>query len=284
MTTTEDRSFPNKVVRVDIPRSSFNAQLQNLVPRIGWLANTSVLPKGNTIYDLGSNTLYFSNGIKWIPIANAESFMTTTDLLCPPDKIVAIGPSTFVTGADVGIAMVPRGDGGVSLSAPDLLPSGGNCRGPYAVDLQIQRLTATQIASGANSGIGSGINNEASGQASHVAGGTGNISSGINSCVPGGSGNVAFGNNSLAAGQNAAALTTNSICLSCDTTSHSTTVNNEFKIGLQSINGRMTIDNLIAFNDDAAAGGAGLTIGMHFQTTGAGAAPLNAPGIVMIKK
>lgn len=39
-----------------------------------------------------------------------------------------------------------------------------------------------------------------------------------------------------------------------------------------------------AYNDDAAAGVGGLVAGELFQTTGAGAAPLNAAGIVMIKQ
>ena len=41
---------------------------------------------------------------------------------------------------------------------------------------------------------------------------------------------------------------------------------------------------LPAYNDDVAAGVGGLTTGQLFQTTGAGAAPLNAAGIVMIKQ
>ncbi len=39
---------------------------------------------------------------------------------------------------------------------------------------------------------------------------------------------------------------------------------------------------LTAYNDDAAAGVGGLVAGQLYQTTGAGAAPLNAAGIVMI--
>ncbi len=39
-----------------------------------------------------------------------------------------------------------------------------------------------------------------------------------------------------------------------------------------------------AFNDDAAAGLGGLVAGDIYQTTGLGAAPLNAAGIVMIKQ
>ena len=42
--------------------------------------------------------------------------------------------------------------------------------------------------------------------------------------------------------------------------------------------------SLTAYADDAAAGAAGLTTGQLFQTQGAGAAPLNAAGIVMIKQ
>lgn len=39
-----------------------------------------------------------------------------------------------------------------------------------------------------------------------------------------------------------------------------------------------------AYADDVAAGLGGLTAGKYYQTTGAGAAPLNAPGILMIKQ
>lgn len=45
-----------------------------------------------------------------------------------------------------------------------------------------------------------------------------------------------------------------------------------------------TITGLPAYADDAAAGVGGLTAGMLYQTTGAGAAPLNAAGIIMIKQ
>jgi hypothetical protein len=44
------------------------------------------------------------------------------------------------------------------------------------------------------------------------------------------------------------------------------------------------VGSLPAYDDDAAAGVGGLTAGQYYQTTGAGAAPLNAAGIVMIKQ
>ena len=270
MTTTQDLSFPNRVVRVDTRRQTFENKLQNLIPRIGFLNNTPILPQGNTFYDRLSNTLYYSNGVKWIPIANAASFMTSTDQECLPDLVVIIEPSTFITGTDVGVALVPRGTGGVSLSAPDLTnPVGGNCRGNYAVDLQITRSTVTQIASGTNSNIGGGENNE---------------SSGNHSTVVGGMDNTASGNRSLAAGQSATAANTNSMCFSCDSAAHTTTVDNEFKVGLNSVSGRMTIDNLPVFADEAAAVVGGLTTGMLYQTDGSAPNPLNVAGIMMVKQ
>jgi len=44
------------------------------------------------------------------------------------------------------------------------------------------------------------------------------------------------------------------------------------------------VTSLTAYNDDAAAGVGGLVTGQLYQTTGAGAAPLNAAGIVMVKQ
>ena len=272
MTTTQDLSFPNRFVRVGTKRQTFENKLQNLVPRIGAVACTPILPQGNILFDFVGKTLYYSNGVVWIPIASAESFMTSTDATCSPDLIVVITPSDFISGStpNVGIALVPRGAGGVSLSAPDLTPAGGNCRGECAVDLQIKRAAATQIASGTSSFIGGGQNNEATG---------------LNSAITGGLDNTASGDVSLAAGQGAGALTTNSMCFSCDSTAtHSTTVANEFKVGLNAVSGRMTIDNLPAFADDAAAGVGGLTVGMMYQTDGTALNPLNVAGIMMIKQ
>jgi hypothetical protein len=56
-------------------------------------------------------------------------------------------------------------------------------------------------------------------------------------------------------------------------------------IGLTDLAGVGTAKLIIkAFDDDAAAGLAGYTTGYIYQTTGAGAAPLNIAGIVMVKQ
>lgn len=46
----------------------------------------------------------------------------------------------------------------------------------------------------------------------------------------------------------------------------------------------ISVLSLSAFADDTAAGVGGLTTGRLYQTDGTGAAPLNVPGIVMIKQ
>lgn len=59
---------------------------------------------------------------------------------------------------------------------------------------------------------------------------------------------------------------------------------NGTSITIDDLNEQITIGNIKAFDDDAAAGTAGLTAGMVYMTTGSGAAPLNAAGILMIKQ
>lgn len=78
--------------------------------------------------------------------------------------------------------------------------SGGNARGTDAIDLQVTRAGATQVASGANSTIGGGQNNTASNTSSTVAGGGSNSASGASSTVGGGSSNTASGTTSAVAG------------------------------------------------------------------------------------
>ena len=59
---------------------------------------------------------------------------------------------------------------------------------------------------------------------------------------------------------------------------------NSTGITIDDANEQITIGNIKAYDDDAAAGTGGLTAGMVYMTTGSGAAPLNTPGILMIKQ
>ena len=61
--------------------------------------------------------------------------------------------------ANIDVAIVPKGDGSFSLSVPDGTTTGGNKRGVYAVDLQLSRSNADNVAAGRYSFIGGGVQN-----------------------------------------------------------------------------------------------------------------------------
>jgi hypothetical protein len=87
--------------------------------------------------------------------------------------------------------------------APQIVadPLNGNARGIYAVDLQLYRINATEVASGNEATIIGGQENTASGGNSTVVGGYGNVASGdYYSTVVGGATNVASARYSTAVG------------------------------------------------------------------------------------
>lgn len=72
-------------------------------------------------------------------------------------------------GSHEDAAFPPLGAGGFMLAVPDGTSTGGNKRGTYSVDLQLQRTNATDVSSGDFS-FSSGANNEASGRGSSTFG------------------------------------------------------------------------------------------------------------------
>lgn len=81
-----------------------------------------------------------------------------------------------------------------------LSATSGNARGSGAVDLQIGRNAATQVASGAQATIGGGRRNTASGSNTTIAGGQSNTANNTYNTVGGGGSNQATGNNSSTVG------------------------------------------------------------------------------------
>ena len=94
----------------------------------------------------------------------------------------------------------PKGTGALLAQLPDGTSAGGNKRGQYAVDLQLQRGFATQVSSGDYSSLLGGKNNVASGNFSSVIGGNENTASGSASAIIGGSYAVANKSNMIAHG------------------------------------------------------------------------------------
>ena len=101
--------------------------------------------------------------------------------------------------ADIGLALMPKGNGAITAQVPDGTVTGGNARGQYAVDLQMLRVANTQVASGQYSTM-AGVSNTASGQYSTVGGGVAHTASGPSSTVAGGYYNKALAQYSTVAG------------------------------------------------------------------------------------
>jgi len=124
---------------------------------------------------------------------------TTPNTTIPVNSFVALGAET-----DIDAAFSPKGLGALLADVPDNLATGGNKRGTNAVDMQMSRALATEVASGTNSTIGGGAANTASGAYACVPGGGSCIASGSASMCAG-SGTVASGNGAFAVGTNATA-------------------------------------------------------------------------------
>ena len=124
----------------------------------------------------------------------------------PVHALTALGAETnidFVIGA--------KGNGAILAQVPDGTAAGGNKRGSGAVDLQMSRTGATQVASGPNSFV-AGLRSLASGNASVAVGqacsatGAGCIAMGA-SCSSGGvGGSTAIGLSVTASGESAVAM------------------------------------------------------------------------------
>lgn len=88
--------------------------------------------------------------------------------------------------ANVNAAITPKGTGALVAQIPDGTTAGGNARGSYSVDFQMERTNADQVASGGNSGIFSGRYNRVSGDRSYIGGGASNFISSAASVLCGG--------------------------------------------------------------------------------------------------
>jgi hypothetical protein len=99
----------------------------------------------------------------------------------------------LVATANTSLAITPTGTGGLQAHIADNTSTGGNARGTRAVDWQMERDSAAQVASGLASVINGGRRNTASGDYSIVSGGNFNIASQLGTIVAGGNANESSG-------------------------------------------------------------------------------------------
>jgi hypothetical protein len=107
----------------------------------------------------------------------------------PPTNSLRAG--SFVLGVNapdenVSLVLTPKGVGALQAQVADGTVRGGDARGTRAVDWQLERDNANEVASGTNATVGGGRQNRASGLQSTVAGGDNNTSSGSQSTIAGG--------------------------------------------------------------------------------------------------
>lgn len=154
----------------------------------------------------------FSSGIKdvFCTYAAGKAFSTdslpnlpvvsATSTASPNDTINVASLTANTTSVSGDLALDPKGAGALITAIPDNTSTGGNKRGQSAVDLQLSRTSAGQVASGLYSGILSGYRNTSSGQSAVVAGGQQNTASGNWASVGGGNVNSSNANYATVSG------------------------------------------------------------------------------------
>ena len=157
--------------------------------------------------------------LSWSTAAGgALQFFDESRIITAPNATVPVHQfiPLSATNANIDIALTPKGTGAIVADIPNNSATGGNKRGASAVDLQIDRLTGSQVASEDYSVIIGGVNNTASGYNSTVLGGNGNIASGALS-LAGGFNSKAQGFYSIAMGDTALAVEEHCIAIGSGT-------------------------------------------------------------------
>lgn len=128
---------------------------------------------------------------------------------------VTLSENTTATNSD--LVLTPKGTGAlIAGPKPDGTTTGGNARGTRAVDLQISRGNANQVASGNNSVICGGSNNRSASDNSAVCGGSTNSSLALRAFIGGGvnnsTGSGYAGNNGVICAGSSNSITGNGNC------------------------------------------------------------------------
>jgi len=107
-----------------------------------------------------------TNGARWSAIAATGTALSNWAEGVSPSSPNAAVPVVYFTATNaatnVDAAILPKGTGAFTLAIADGTATGGNKRGTYAVDLQLSRVAATNVASG-NYSFTAGYGNTTSG-------------------------------------------------------------------------------------------------------------------------
>jgi len=140
--------------------------------------------KGTTFVILSNNGT--------VPHFSAGGTGSAVNYLNARGNATGTGPALEVVGSDTNIPLVlqPKGTGALQAQQTDSTATGGNARGARAVDWQMGRDLASQVADGTGSVLGGGYGNRSGGNYNVVAGGNGNSATYSNGVIVGGVGNI----------------------------------------------------------------------------------------------
>lgn len=177
------------------------------------------------------------------PSASLINWTEANTSAAPNGTVPVVSFTALNAAANVDAVIAVKGTGAFLAQVPDATTTGGNKRGANALDLQVSRTVATQVASSSNTALVGCINSVANSVGSSVFGGTTHTASGGNSvcvggstnqatasgaaCLGGGS-NVANNNNAVAMGGSSTASGSGSLVQG---TGNTASGNNSFAIG-----------------------------------------------------
>ena len=172
-------------------------------------------PVGSTLgdqwYNPTTNTLSHRlavNGtsVAWVqtysPVAapTLQNFTESISIATPNDTTLVSVLAAKSSNTNTDVAIIPKGNGAIIAAVPDNTTLGGNKRGAWAVDLQLTRFNASEVASGSYTVVAGGEGNTASNTHSSVGGGFQNRANGLRATIAGGIQNTASGTASFAVG------------------------------------------------------------------------------------
>ena len=178
--------------------------------RLGVGVNTSLMARAHVRGSGTSNTSVAfeveNNSPRKLLEVRDNGLVTVGEFSGSPNRTVVIAADIDKVQPDtnINLTLTPRGTGALiagywGTSATGSI-AGGNARGARAVDLQLSRTSAAQVASGIGSSIVGGTSNTSSGRNTVVSGGNSNSASGFEAGVFGGQNNSASGGSCVVLG------------------------------------------------------------------------------------
>lgn len=126
-------------------------------------------------------------------INSLVGFATSENTSAPNNTVNASRLLVVASTTNADFVIEPKGTGAIIGELPDSAIAGGNKRGANAIDLQLSRTLATQVASGVSSALVGGTSNIANGTSSGVFAGNSNTATRSNTVILGGGSNSITG-------------------------------------------------------------------------------------------